>query len=80
MLLGEITAQLERGIRIGEPCVVVGWHIASAGRKHQVGTAIYGEDGNLCGRAEALWIEPRPAMQSPALADSSSQVDTAHAA
>jgi hypothetical protein len=29
------------------------------GRKHEAGTAIVDEDGEVCGRARALWIEPR---------------------
>jgi len=80
MLLGEITARLSRAVRIGESCVVVGWRIASAGRKHQVGTAIYGEDRRLCGTAVALWIEPRPALQSLAPSESSLEGITVHAA
>jgi hypothetical protein len=37
---------------------VIGWHIASKGRKHEAGTALFDEDGELCGRARATWIEP----------------------
>jgi hypothetical protein len=59
MLLGELTARIERRVRVAENCVVVGWRIGSAGRKHEAGTALFGEDGELCGRARALWIEPR---------------------
>lgn len=61
MLLGELTARVQRRARIGEPCRVVGWHIASSGRKHYAGTAVYGADGDVCGLARAVWIEPRPA-------------------
>ena len=61
MLLGELTVHVDRLVHVGEPCTVIGWRIESAGRKHAAGTAILGEDGGLCGRARALWIEPRSA-------------------
>jgi hypothetical protein len=59
MLLGELTAHVDRCVHADEPCVVIGWHIASSGRKHEVGTAIFDEDGELCARARGLWIELR---------------------
>jgi len=59
MLLAQFTAQLDRPVRVGEACVVVGWGIGSNGPKHEAGTALYGSDGELRGRAWALWVEPR---------------------
>jgi hypothetical protein len=59
MLLGEFTAHVDRRVHVDEPCVIVGWQIASRGRKHEVGTALFDEDGELCARARATWIEPR---------------------
>ena len=56
MLLGEFTAHVDRRVHVDEPCVVVGWRIAHEGRKHTVGTALFDEDGELCGRARAVWI------------------------
>lgn len=61
MLLGELTAQIERPVEVGEPCIVVGWRIGGRGRKHEAGTALYGADGDLAGLARAIWIEPRSA-------------------
>jgi hypothetical protein len=61
MLLAQFTAQTERLVRVGEPCTVIGWSIGSNGRKHEAGTALFGEDGELCGRAWAMWVEPRGA-------------------
>jgi hypothetical protein len=58
MLLGEFTAHMDRCVHIDEPCIVLGWHISSNGRKHEAGTALYDEDGELCARARAVWIEP----------------------
>jgi hypothetical protein len=60
-LLAELTAHVDRCVHVGESCTVIGWHIASNGRKHEAGTALFDEDGVLCARARALWIEPRSA-------------------
>jgi hypothetical protein len=59
MLLGEFTTHVDRCVHIDEPCIVIGWRIGSSGRKYEVGTALFDEDGELCARARALWIEPR---------------------
>jgi len=59
MLLAEFTAHADRLVHVGESCTIIGWRIAASGRKHEAGTAIFDEEGELCGRAHALWIEPR---------------------
>lgn len=59
MLLGEITVHLDRRVHVGEPCTVIGWALEASGRKHAAGTAIFAEDGEVCGRALATWIEPK---------------------
>jgi hypothetical protein len=59
MLLGEMQAHIDRRVHIGESCTVTGWRIATEGRKHIAGTAIFDEDGELCARARATWIELR---------------------
>jgi hypothetical protein len=59
MLLGEFTAHIDRCVHIEEPCVVVGWRIAISGRRYEVGTALFDEDGELCARAKAVWVELR---------------------
>jgi hypothetical protein len=64
MLLAEFTARIDRRVRIGESCTVVGWQIGAAGRKHEAGTALYDGNGDLVGRARALWIEPRTAAET----------------
>ncbi len=58
MLLGELTVHLDRLVHVGESCTVIGWSLGSDERKHEAGTAIFDEDGELCGRARAVWIEP----------------------
>jgi hypothetical protein len=60
MLLGEITVHLSRLVHVGERCTVTGWAMEANGRKRTAGTAIFAEDGEVCGLARALWIEPRP--------------------
>ena len=64
MLLAQFTAHLDRLIHVGESCTVIGWSLGTQGRKHEVGTALFDGDGELCGRARALWIEPRTVCPS----------------
>jgi hypothetical protein len=59
MLLAELTVHLDRLVHVDESCTVIGWRLGSNGRKHEAGTAIFDEDGEVCGRARAIWIEPR---------------------
>jgi hypothetical protein len=60
MLLGEMQAHIDRLVHTGEPCTVIGWKVGNDGRKHYAGTAIFDEDGELCARALATWIEMKP--------------------
>ena len=62
MLLAEFTAHVDRLVHVGESCIVVGWRTGGSGRKHEAGTALFDEKGVLCGRARAVWIEPRAAV------------------
>jgi hypothetical protein len=59
MLLGELTVHLDRLVHVDESCTVMGWKLGSNGRKHEAGTAIFDEDGEVCGRGRAVWIELR---------------------
>jgi hypothetical protein len=59
MLLAQFTAHVDRRVHIGESCTLVGWQLSTSGRKHEAGTALFDGKGQLCGRARALWIEPR---------------------
>lgn len=58
-LLGEFTCRIDRPVRAGEACVIVGWKMEVKGRRSIVGTALYGEDGGLRALARGTWIEPR---------------------
>ena len=64
MLLAEFTAHVDRRVHVGESCTVIGWQTASTGRKHEAGTALFDGKGDLVGRARALWIEPRTAVET----------------
>jgi hypothetical protein len=57
MLLGEMQAHVDRRVRVGEPCTVIGWKVGGDGRKHHAGTAIFDGEGELCARALATWVE-----------------------
>jgi len=56
MVLGRMTAQVERRPRAGEPCLAVGHLESQEGRKFLADTALYTADGELLGRAEQTWI------------------------
>lgn len=58
-LLGQYAARIHRRVRLGEPCVVIGWAIGHEGRKHFTGTAAFDGVGELCGVAAATWIVPK---------------------
>jgi hypothetical protein len=60
-LLGTYAARIDRCVHLDAPSVVIGWSLRHDGRKHVVGTAIFDNFGELCGRALATWIEPRSA-------------------
>lgn len=59
MLLGELTAHVDRLAHVGERCTVIGWALEASGRKRAAATAVIAEDGEVCALARALWIEPR---------------------
>lgn len=61
MVLGEMHAHVDRRVRVGGPCTVIGWSLGSDGRKHHSGTALFDEDGELFARARATWVELKPA-------------------
>jgi hypothetical protein len=60
-LLGTYAARIDRCVQLDAACVIIGWALKHDGRKHVVGTAIFDNFGELCGRALATWIEPRQA-------------------
>ena len=61
VVLGRMTARLDRLPDEGEQCVVAGWPLGVDGRKLFAGTALFGRGGELLARARQVWIAPRPA-------------------
>jgi hypothetical protein len=59
VVLGRMTARVERVPDAGEPCVVTSWPIGQDGRKHFAGTALSAADGELLALAQQTWIAPR---------------------
>ena len=57
VVLGELAVRLLGSVEPGERCVVAGWEIEAAGRKHFTGTALYGESGECRGVGRAIWFE-----------------------
>lgn len=57
ILLGELAVSIRGRVRVGEPCVLVGWELKQEGRKHFTGTALYGESGDCRGLGRGIWIE-----------------------
>jgi hypothetical protein len=60
LLLGRLAAQVDAVPAPGEPCIVVGWKIATEGRKTDVGTAIFSSAGALYAKARGTWVEMIP--------------------
>lgn len=56
MVTGRMAAGILRRPRTAEECVVAGWPIAEQGHKLRVGTAVFGEEGDVCAAAEATWL------------------------
>ena len=59
VVLGRMTARIDRLPEEGEPCVVAGWPLGEDGRKLFAGTALYGRDGTPLAVARQVWILPR---------------------
>ena len=59
VVLGRMTARIERLPQEGEHCVVVGWPLGEDGRKLFAGTALYGARGDVLALARQVWIAPR---------------------
>jgi hypothetical protein len=64
-MLGRLTPRIEKPVRAGERCVVIGWTLGQEGRKFYAGTALFNEQRELCAYAKAVWIGrvPEPAAE-----------------
>jgi hypothetical protein len=59
VVLGRMTARVDRVPDPSEPCVVVSWPLGEDGRKLFAGTALFSEDGALLAVAGQTWIVPK---------------------
>jgi hypothetical protein len=60
LVLGRLTASLDRPVQAGRFYIIGGWRLGRQGRKHESGTAVWSADGTVCARAQATWIEIDP--------------------
>jgi hypothetical protein len=59
VVLGRMTARVERVPQVDEQCVAVAWPLGEEGRKLFAGTALFSVEGELLARAKQVWIAPR---------------------
>jgi hypothetical protein len=59
IVLGRMTARIDRVPEAGEPCAVVSWPLGEDGRKLYAGTALFDSRGELLALARQTWIVPR---------------------
>ncbi len=64
VLLGRMTARIDRLPNEGERCVVVGWPLGVDRRKLFAGTALYGEDGAPIARSRQVWFVPTKRIET----------------
>lgn len=56
VLLGRLTARIDKLPKRGDRCIAVGWSLGREGRKIPCGSALYTESGALLALAQAMWI------------------------
>lgn len=59
IILGRLTARVVEPVLVGERLVVLGWPVNRDGRKLLAATAVFSEQGDVKGMAQATWIELR---------------------
>jgi hypothetical protein len=59
IVLGRMTARVDRVPDAGEQCVVASWPLGEDGRKLYAGTALFAADGELLAIARQTWIVPK---------------------
>jgi hypothetical protein len=57
IVLGKLAVAIMKDIKADARFIAIGWKIAQEGRKHQTGTAVFSDSGELCAKAKATWIE-----------------------
>ena len=59
IVLGRMTARVDRVPAVDEQCVVTAWPLGEDGRKLFAGTALFAEEGELLALAKQVWIVAR---------------------
>lgn len=59
-LLGRMSVRIDSRIPIADTCIVLGWKIATDGRKHTAGSALLTASGSTLAVAKSIWIELKP--------------------
>ena len=59
IVLGRMTARVDRVPAARERCVVTSWPLGEDGRKLFAGTALFAADGELLALAKQVWIAPK---------------------
>jgi hypothetical protein len=59
VVLGRMTARVDRVPDVGETCIAVAWPLGEDGRKLFAGTALVSAAGDLYAVGRQVWIQPR---------------------
>jgi hypothetical protein len=59
IVLGRMTARIDRVPDVGEECVATAWPLGEDGRKLYAGTALFTPSGELLALARQTWIVPK---------------------
>lgn len=57
LILGTLCAEIRGNLHPEEQVVVMAWALGREGRRLQVGSALYSEQGHLVGLAQGTWVE-----------------------
>ena len=60
IVLGRMTARVDRVPEAGDELVVASWPLGEDGRKLYAGTALFTPDGELLALARQTWVVPKP--------------------
>jgi hypothetical protein len=55
-VLGTLVARQDRPVRLDADHVLLAWALGREGRRAASASAVIGPDGEVCARAEAVWI------------------------
>ena len=61
-VLGQMTACIDARPSPGDPCLIMGRHLAEDGRKTFTATTLYAPDGRVLARARHTWITVDPTL------------------